>query len=300
MSLPVTVPFTFGNATTTQSLSSLDTNFTTITNSVNGLTNGASQINVASISATGTANATTYLRGDGAWATVTGGGGSNGTVTSINATSTNGFSFTGGPVTTSGTLTLSVPAPGTSGNVLTSNGTVWSSSSGAYPLTSSTVNAGGANPFPSTAGPTSVDFTSIPTWVKRITVMFSGVSTSGTSNIQIQIGSGSVTTSGYVSAAGYAGSTNSAGSGTITSGHGIDGLNSTAAWVRYGSCRIENITGNAWVFSHSLGLLSSGAPYFIGGGGISPALSGALDRIRITTVSGTDLFDAGSINILYE
>jgi len=74
MSLPVTVPFTFGNATTTQSLSSLDTNFTTITNSVNGLTNGASKINVASITATGTANATTYLRGDGAWATVTGGG----------------------------------------------------------------------------------------------------------------------------------------------------------------------------------------------------------------------------------
>ena len=74
MSLPVTVPFTFGNATTTQSLSSLDTNFTTITNSVNGLTNGASQINVAAITATGTANAATFLRGDGAWATVTGGG----------------------------------------------------------------------------------------------------------------------------------------------------------------------------------------------------------------------------------
>jgi len=124
MALPITIPFTFGNATTTQSLSSLDTNFTTITNSVNGLTNGASQINVASISATGTANATTYLRGDGAWATVSGGGGS-GTVTSINANSTIGFTFTGGPVTTSGTLTLSGPTPGTSGNVLTSNGTAW-------------------------------------------------------------------------------------------------------------------------------------------------------------------------------
>ena len=127
MSLPVTVPFTFGNATTTQSLSSLDTNFTTITNSVNGLTNGASQINVASISATGTANATTYLRGDGAWATVSGGGGS-GTVTSIDANSSIGFTFTGGPVTSSGTLTLSGPTPGTSGNVLTSNGTAWTSS----------------------------------------------------------------------------------------------------------------------------------------------------------------------------
>ena len=136
MSLPVTVPFTFGNATTTQSLSSLDTNFTTITNSVNGLTNGASQINVASISATGTANATTYLRGDGAWATVSGGGGS-GTVTSIDVNGgTTGLTATGGPVTTSGNITIAgtlIPANGgtgltsvgASGNVLTSNGTAW-------------------------------------------------------------------------------------------------------------------------------------------------------------------------------
>lgn len=123
MSLPVTIPFTFGNATTAQSLSSLDNNFTTIVNAVNGLTNGASQINVASITATGTANATTYLRGDGAWATISGGG--SGTVTSVNANSTIGFTFTGGPVTSSGTLTLSGPTPGTSGNVLTSDGTAW-------------------------------------------------------------------------------------------------------------------------------------------------------------------------------
>jgi hypothetical protein len=129
MALPITIPFTFGNATTTQSLSSLDTNFTTITNSVNGLTNGASQINVASISATGTANATTYLRGDGAWATISGGG--SGTVTSINANSSIGFTFTGGPVTSSGTLTLSGPTPGTLGNVLTSNGTAWVSQASA-------------------------------------------------------------------------------------------------------------------------------------------------------------------------
>jgi len=124
MSIPVTIPYAFANATTTQSLSSLDANFNALANGLNGLSNGSSKISVSSISATGTANATTYLRGDGAWATVAGGGG-NGTVTSIDANSTIGFSFTGGPITSSGTLTLSGPAPGTSGNVLTSNGTSW-------------------------------------------------------------------------------------------------------------------------------------------------------------------------------
>ena len=30
------------------------------------------------------------------------------------------------------------------------------------------------------------------------------------------------------------------------------------------------------------------------------SLSGTLDRIRLTTVNGTDTFDAGSVNIMYE
>jgi len=54
-----------------------------------------------------------------------GGGGGSGTVTSVNATSSNGFSFTGVPITSNGTITLVVPTPGTSGNVLVSNGTAW-------------------------------------------------------------------------------------------------------------------------------------------------------------------------------
>jgi len=124
MALPVSVPYAFANATTTQNLSYLDSNFNALANGLNGLANGASQISISSISATGNANATTYLRGDGSWATVS--GGSGGTVTSVNANSTvSGFTFTGGPVTSSGTLTLTGPSPGTSGNVLTSDGTNW-------------------------------------------------------------------------------------------------------------------------------------------------------------------------------
>jgi hypothetical protein len=35
-------------------------------------------------------------------------------------------------------------------------------------------------------------------------------------------------------------------------------------------------------------------------GGFQVSLSGTLDRIRLTTVNGSDTFDAGSINIIYE
>lgn len=288
MSLPVTVPNTFANSTVSIPLSNLDNNFTTITNSINGLTNGSSQINVASISATGTANSNTFLRGDGSWANVSTGGGGNGTVTSVNAATANGFSFTGGPITTSGTLTLTVPAPGTSGNVLTSNGSAWYSSAGAYPITSGTSVA-------STSG-TSIDFTGIPSWVKRVTVIFNGVSTNGASQVLVQIGSGSVTTSGYTSLGGLGAIAGGVGGTTSTAGF-VMGDNSASA-VRYGTMIIVNITGTTWVSSHSIG--STGINYFDAGGGGSPSLSGALDRVRITTVNGTDTFDAGSINILYE
>jgi hypothetical protein len=144
----------------------------------------------------------------------------------------------------------------------------------------------------STSG-TSIDFTSIPTWVKRVTVIFSGVSTNGTSNLQIQLGAGSVTTTGYNSSAWTANTNNS---GLITSGLILNATNaSTTAY--YGNIIISIVGSNTWVSSHSLGG-PTGGYQSIGGGSI--ALGGALDRVRITTVNGTDTFDAGSINILYE
>ena len=141
----------------------------------------------------------------------------------------------------------------------------------------------------STSG-TSIDFTSIPSWVKRITVMFNGVSTSGTSNLQVQLGAGSVITTGYTS-----GSTS--GSVNVTSTTGLLVTNSTlAANLTSGSLVLNNISGNTWV---SNGVVYQYTSYGTVSGGVI-ALSGTLDRIRITTVNGTDTFDAGSINILYE
>jgi hypothetical protein len=147
-----------------------------------------------------------------------------------------------------------------------------------------------------TASGTSVDFTSIPSWVKRITVMFSGVSTSGTSNPLIQIGAGSVTTSGYLGAGGNM--TSGVAVQNFTAGFGLWGsANWTAANTLHGGLVITNISGNNWTSFGSFGL-SSGGTVGITSGSLS--LGGTLDRVRITTVNGTDTFDAGSINIIYE
>lgn len=149
----------------------------------------------------------------------------------------------------------------------------------------------------STSG-TSIDFTGIPSGVKRITIMFSGVSTNGTSPPQIQIGSGSVTTSGYLGTSTVV--TNSTvASALFTSGYGI-GVNTSnwaAAVTVHGSIVLTLQTGNTWVGMGSVGRSDAASTYFTNG---SLTLSGTLDRVRITTANGTDTFDAGSINILYE
>ena len=147
----------------------------------------------------------------------------------------------------------------------------------------------------STSG-TSIDFTSIPSWVKRITVMFSGVSTSGTSFIQVQLGdSGGVETTGYAAVAAVSG-----GGGTtdtsITTGFGIRA--NSASYIIDGLINISKLSGNTYVASGTLTALGAGTGTFITSGG--KTLSDTLDRVRITTVNGTDTFDAGSINILYE
>ena len=145
----------------------------------------------------------------------------------------------------------------------------------------------------STSG-TSIDFTSIPSWVKRVTVMFNGVSLSGTSNGLVQIGSGSVTTTGYLSGATvqYVGAVEAA---NATNGFVI-GL-AQAARVVHGSLVLTLVSGNTWVASGSFGFSNAAGSGTAGGTGV---LSGTLDRVRITTVNGTDTFDAGSINIMYE
>jgi hypothetical protein len=144
----------------------------------------------------------------------------------------------------------------------------------------------------STSG-TSIDFTSIPSWVKRITVNFSSVSTNGVSNYLIQLGdSGGIETTGYLGA-----SNDPAGAYYQNYTNGIGVISVLAANVWHGSVIISLIGTNNWAASYVLAKSNNfGAAY----GGFSKTLSDTLDRIRITTVNGTDTFDAGTINILYE
>jgi hypothetical protein len=144
----------------------------------------------------------------------------------------------------------------------------------------------------STSG-TSIDFTGIPSWVKRITVMFDSVSLNGEAHLLVRAGSGSFETTGYASTS--TGTTGSAGSS----------INDTTGFVVRTGGNLDNITGvmvlnlfsgSTWVSSHTCKYNVSAS--LLGGG--RKAFSGTIDRVRITTTNGTDTFDAGSINILYE
>jgi hypothetical protein len=151
----------------------------------------------------------------------------------------------------------------------------------------------------STSG-TSIDFTSIPSWVKRITVMLQGVSTSGTSNPRLQIGdAGGIETTGYTGI----GAQVASGSVVQAQSGGFDFYNNStgAGDTRSGSltlCLIDSST-NSWVCNGAIATYVGtqiGTQIVTG----SKSLSATLDRVRITTVNGTDTFDAGKINIIYE
>ena len=149
-----------------------------------------------------------------------------------------------------------------------------------------------------TASGSSVDFTSIPSWVKRITVMFSGVSFSATPTAFtfIQLGTGATptyTTSGYGSSIASF-TTSAASTSNQTTGFGV--LNANSSTVLYGgSFTVTNLSGNVWACTGSA-CDASAARVYLASGTIS--LAAALTAVRLN--AGADTFDAGTINILYE
>ena len=157
-----------------------------------------------------------------------------------------------------------------------------------------TLNSGTA--VASTSG-TSIDFTSLPANIRRITVMFNNVSTNGVAFIRLQLGvSGTPETTGYTS--GTTLITNVPSTTTSFSTAGIDIFGVVATYAINGNIIFTNINGNNWTFM-GITTNTTTTPYVQQTAG-SKSLAGTLNMVRITTSTGTDTFDAGTINILYE
>lgn len=198
---------------------------------------------------------------------------------------------------TSGYTELSAPAVAGNNSIAlpTGNGSTYqivrnSGTAGSLEFADKIVSGTAQN---STSG-TSIDFTGIPSWVKRVTIMFNGVSTSGTSLIHVRLG-----TSSGIEATNYLGSSQDPATSAVYSTGFALAPNNLATDILHGQWIISllNSTNNTWSESHFIGRSNNNLVAFGAG---SKALSGTLDRVRITTVNGTDTFDAGSINIMYE
>lgn len=141
---------------------------------------------------------------------------------------------------------------------------------------------------------TSIDFTGIPPWAKEVIIMLNGISTNGTSNMIAQLG-----TSGGPDATGYLGSTGEsaqtgASTENFTTGIGLSRA-TTSTSIRQGNIYLSSFGGNTWTASVDTSRSDAAIAY---SGGYSKALSAVLDRVRITTINGTDQIRVGSVNIL--
>lgn len=144
------------------------------------------------------------------------------------------------------------------------------------------------------SGGTVIIHDGIPAWARRVTILYSGLSTNGTNPIVIQAGSGTFKTTGYLGAAAVI-----EGTTGYTVGFGIGNSNVSNADLHHGTIVLNllNSSTNTWVASGTAARSDAVEAGFTGG---AVALAGALDRIRLTTVGGTDLFDAGVTNIMWE
>jgi hypothetical protein len=145
------------------------------------------------------------------------------------------------------------------------------------------------------ASGTAVNFTGatgIPSWAKRVTVMWADISTNGTSGIGIQIGpSGGVETSGYNFVLSV--------SPTASTTHFLAVNAAAAAGVYHGSAVLTLLSagGSQWVCTTQTGRTDV-LGYFAGAG--TKSITGNLSQLSFKTLNGTDTFDAGSVNIFYE
>ena len=171
---------------------------------------------------------------------------------------------------------------------------------GAKIVTEEIENAAGANPYSITqtsatavSSGTTVEFTGIPSGVKQVTMNMATISTTGTANIQVQLGHGSTTfvTTGYVSSG-----SDYAGSAASTTGFIIYGA--SAGQSRSGPMNfyLMDSATNTWTLNGTieypgLGITCTGIV----------SLAAPLSAVRLIT---TDAFDstpaAGKVSVQYQ
>lgn len=148
----------------------------------------------------------------------------------------------------------------------------------------------------STSG-TAIDFNTIPPWAKQVTIMLNGVSLSGTDNLLIQIGdSGGIENTGYSALTSV--TANAAGTLTVSSTAGFPVFAGGAARLVYGTIILSLMDAATFTWTATGTGHESGGLNFSSVNGVK-ALSAALDRVRITT-TGSNTFDAGTINVMFE
>lgn len=218
---------------------------------------------------------------------------------------------------TSGTVTLQAPAvvggapvltlPTTNGTLITTatgqtltnpniTGAVMSSMASSV-ITSGTAKAWNWN---GSSTNTSLDFTDIPSWVKRVTIMFTDVSSNSASNLLVQLGTGATPT--YITSSSYLGRSNqynAATSTSFTTGFLLS-LSITGTDLLCGTLVISNYGGNTWVGTSAIMASNNNAGAWSAGYLPGATLGGTLSAVRITTVGGTAFFDTGAVNIIYE
>jgi hypothetical protein len=223
----------------------------------------------------------------------------NANAVAITGGTMNGVVITGGTISSLSSA-LPVASGGTGVTTSTGSGSVVLGTSptisGAV-LTSiaSSVITNGSLQSP-TSGTTVSLSTSIPSWARRITVIFNGVTQDSTSPLILQIGAGSYITTGYISLCSVVGT--SVGTTAPTNGFGVN-FPTAASETLFGSVTLCLQTANTWVESGVTMRQSAGTYATYQSAGVL-ALSGALDRIQLTTVGGSANFTGGNINIQYQ
>lgn len=143
------------------------------------------------------------------------------------------------------------------------------------------------------------DFSGIPSWARRVTLLLYGVSTTGASDLLIQLGSSATPlSSGYINCQ----SIFSWASGIIgaTSAAGVPIYNNSASYLWTGRIVMDLLEPGLhnWIVTATLNNTQV-APSSVVSSGLAP-LTAALTMVRLTTASGVPTFDGGYASISWE